>query len=407
MERTPMTPAQQSDDDSDTAQIEPVVEPDIGGLLRRATNLLSEGRLEPAIGLCQQVIRENPEATDAYVLLGMAQEEQGNLHLAIEAYEQALSIDPERSTERDSIARLEEQLAEEAVAREPERGRLQRLARVAPIVLGVAVAFLVIVGAAALILRIRHGRQIAAQQEAYQAAMQQGQDLIAEGHYEEAIAAFRKACQVWPDDLTARKWWRRAYTLAGQQVEYEGYVQRSGAGKLSLKPAANPFAPVPIGPQSAQPKSSSTAGGTSLPTSSIPAWDMPPPTPPGQEGPGPLQLPEDLPTGEAGSNASTTGPDIAAPSAGGTNQRPEGEITIWVSEPQQQRRSGSTGDELRAAADRLRYDGRYPEAIQKYQQAREQYHREGQQDPITAPAKKSAIESCDQSIKILRDQSGE
>ena len=201
-----MTPVQECED-SDTAQIAPVRGLDTEKLLRQATNLLSEGRIEPAIQLCQQVIRENPETTDAYVLLGMAQEEQGNLHLAIEAYQQAVTIEPERTSEQQRIARLEERLAEEASVAEPDQQRVRRLARLAPVVLAVAVAFLVLAGTAALIVRVRQARQMAAQQQAYQAAMQQGQDLVAGGHYDQAIAAFRKAWQVRPDDSAARKWW--------------------------------------------------------------------------------------------------------------------------------------------------------------------------------------------------------
>lgn len=400
-----MTPVQECDD-SDTAQIEPVRGPDTEKLLRQATNLLSERRIEPAIQLCQQAIRENSEATDAYVLLGMAQEEQGNLHLAIEAYQQAVAIEPERTSEQQRIARLEERIAEEASMAEPDQQRLQRLARLAAVMLGVAVAFLVIVGTVALIVRARQARQMAAQQYAYQAAMQQGQNLVAEGHYDQSIEAFRNAWQIRPGDAKARKWWQRAYTLACQRAEYEGYVQRSGAGKMSLKSAANPFAPVPIGPGAAEPKTGSAAGGRSVPVPYIPApeWEeWPIPTASVDEGAGPLQAPEELSTSGADSEVG-----VAPPGTGEvTSQQPRGEVTIWVSEPPEQRGGSPTGDELRAAGDQLRYENHYSEAIEKYRRAKEQYQRESQQDPITAPAKQSAIESCDQAIKILQEQSGE
>jgi len=388
----------QQPEDNDTTQIEPVESSDTEKLLHQATNLLGEGHVQQAIDLCQQAIRHNPEAADVYVLLGMAEEEHGNLHLAIEAYQQALSIEPERTREREKIALLEERLAEEASVTEFNQQRLQRLVRWAPTVLGVSVALLILVATTAGIIRVRQGREVARQQQAYQAAIQQGQNLVAAGRYNEAINAFRQAQQIRPDAPEARQWGHRAYTLAQQDATYKDYMQRSGAGKVSLKPAPNPFAAVPIGPKSAEPQGSSGSGGSAVPSPTVPGsaqWDVPAPTIP--EGAGPLVAPPEFLPGEA---AVSEPPPAPAASGEVSPQKPKSQITIEV-QPPREATGGSSGDELRAAADQLRYEGRHAEAVKKYHQAQDQYQREAQQDPITTSAKQSAIESCQQAIKII------
>ena len=87
-------------------------------------------------------------------------------------------------------------------------------------------------------------------------------------------------------------------------------------------------------------------------------------------------------------------------------QKPKSQITIEV-QPPREATGGSSGDELRAAADQLRYEGRHAEAVKKYHQAQDQYQREAQQYPITTSVKQSAIESCQQAIETISGQSGE
>jgi len=329
----------------------------------------------------------------------MAEEEHGNLHLAIEAYQQALSIEPERTSERERIALLEERLAAEDSITELNQQRFQRIVRWAPTVLGVSVALLILVATTAGIIRVRQGREVARQQQAYQAAMQQGQNLVATGRYNEAISAFRQAQQIRPDAPEARQWWQQAYTLAQRDATYKDYMQRSGAGKVSLRPAPNPFAAVPIGPEPAGPQGSSGSGGSAVPSPTLPGspqWDVPAPTIP--EGTGPLVAPPEFLPGEVA--VSEPPPPTPAVSSEVSPQKPKSQITIEV-QPPREATGGSSGDELRAAADQLRYEGRHAEAVKKYHQAQDQYQREAQQDPITTSAKQSAIESCEQAIKII------
>ena len=401
---TPVT-TDQSDND-DTAQIELVSSVDTDALLHQATGLLSEGRSGEAVDLCQQIIRQGPATADVYVLLGMAHEEQDNLHLALDAYRQALSLAPERTAQREKITLLAERIAEQDRAAQAARPRLERLARAAPLVLGIAVAFLVLVGVAAALIQVRKARGAAEQQHAYQAAMQRGQALLAEQRYEEAGAAFRQAEQIRPTDPDARHSQRQAATLARQQAQYSEYMLQSGGGKVSLESAINPFQPVPIGPQpsdSQQPTSPArqAARASSAPLPS-PEWELPSPTI--SQGEGPLQAPRDTPSDAVGPPST----EMRHPSGGPVApQKPAGKITIQVNEPLGGAAGTASGDGLRAAADELRRAGHYQQAIEQYQQAQRQYRRESQQDTVTTSVKQSAIQSCQRAIETCRSQLGE
>ena len=377
-------------------------------VLRRATNELSEGHTDRAIELCQQIIRENPNAADAYVLLGMAEEEAGNLRVAIGAYQQALSLEPDRNAQREKIALLEERLTEEESVAESEQDRLQRLTRWAPVVLALSLALLVLVGATAGISRVRNVRQAAREQRAYDAALQRGRELVTQRRYDEALSAFREAQAARPGDVVTQRWWQYAYQLQQQEVEHQQYVLRTGAGTLALEPTGNLFAPVPIGPRSAEPPSTAAARRSATAPPSVRSgvdWSHDLPTLTVPEGAGPLVAPDGpQPAGvtEEGPGAEPSGePSAAQP------PRPSGEISILVNEPRRGSVASASAEELRAGADRLREQGGASEAIAKYQQAIEQYQRESQQEPLTAPAKRSAIDSCEQAIRLLQDRTSE
>ena len=63
-------------------------------VLREATNLLMAGKSREVARLCHQVIEREPQNIAVYELLAMAEEENGNLHLALQAYEQVVALDP-------------------------------------------------------------------------------------------------------------------------------------------------------------------------------------------------------------------------------------------------------------------------------------------------------------------------
>lgn len=58
-------------------------------LLRRARELLAQGRLEDTLVVCADILLRDPDCAEAYELLGRAYQEQGRMDLSREMYEEA------------------------------------------------------------------------------------------------------------------------------------------------------------------------------------------------------------------------------------------------------------------------------------------------------------------------------
>lgn len=58
-------------------------------LLRRARDLLSQGRVEDTLLVCSDILLRDPDCAEAYELLGRAYQEQGRMDLSREMYEEA------------------------------------------------------------------------------------------------------------------------------------------------------------------------------------------------------------------------------------------------------------------------------------------------------------------------------
>jgi len=58
-------------------------------LLRRARELLSQGRIEDTLLVCSDILLRDPDCAEAYELLGRAYQEQGRMDLSREMYEEA------------------------------------------------------------------------------------------------------------------------------------------------------------------------------------------------------------------------------------------------------------------------------------------------------------------------------
>ncbi len=298
-------------------------------VLREATNLLTAGKSREVARLCHQVIDQEPENIAAYELLGMAEEENGNLHLALQAYEQIARLDPERKADKEKVLALRERLAEEMPEPEDEQGRrLKLLNRWATVALVASLLLLVGVAVAVLVLRAQNARLVQnSREEVFAASVARGKQLMAAQRYEEAMAAFHKADQIKPGDAVVRKLWNEAYReyCTAQIQDY-----RSLGGKLSLEPRQNPFAPVWVGPPPRQnpfapvwvgpPKSSSSgssatgySGGRSVPPPpDTRVANLPPALSYDQEGPpdfSQYEVPEFIEGGAAAdSNASGQSP---------------------------------------------------------------------------------------------------
>ncbi len=380
-------------------------------VLREATNLLTAGKSREVARLCHQVIEHEPQNIAGYELLGMAEEENGNLHLALQAYEQVVALDPERKADKEKVLALRERLAEEPAEPEDEQDRrLRLLNRWATVALVASLLLLVGVAITVFVLRTQNVRLAqTSHDQAFAAYVARGKQLMAAQRYDEAMVAFRNADQIKSGDAGVRKLWDEAYReyCAAQIQDY-----RSLGGKLSLEPRQNPFAPVWVGPQGARASDSSAAGysaGRSVPPPpDTRVANLPPALSYDQEGPpefSQYDVPEFVESGTASltdSNAAGQSP----PPAQGHEQQPAGQISIWVDQSPAGSAAGQSGEALRREADGLRRQGSYQEAIAKYQMAEQRYNQEIEQDPSAKAAKQTAIKSIRQSIKVCEEKIG-
>jgi len=380
-------------------------------VLLEATSLLTAGKSREVARLCHQVIEQEPQNIAGYELLAMAEEENGNRHLALQAYEQIVALDPERKADKEKVLALRERLAEEPAEPENEQDRrLRLLNRWATVALVASLLLLIGVAITVFVFGAQNARLAqTSHEQAFAASVARGKQLMTAQRYDEAMAAFREADQIKVGDAAVRKLWDEAYReySAAQIRDY-----RSLGGKLSLEPRQNPFAPVRVGPPESNPSGSSASGYSAgrsvpLPPDSRVA-NLPPALSYGPEGPPEFlqyEVPEFVEGGTspaAGSNASGQSP----PPAQGQDQQPAGQISIQVGQSPAGSASRQSAEALRHEADILRYQGSYQEAIARYQTAEQRYNQEIQQDPSAKAAKQTAIKSIRQSIKVCQEKIG-
>ncbi len=380
-------------------------------VLREATNLLTAGKSREVARLCHQVIDREPQNIAVYELLAMAEEENGNLHLALQAYEQVVALDPERKADEEKVLALRERLAEEQTEPEDEQDRrLKLLNRWATVALAASLLLLIGVVITVFVLRAHNTRLgQASQEQAFASYVARGKHLMAAERYDRAMAAFREAAQIRSGDAGVRKLWDEAYR------EYCAAVirnYRSLGGKLSLEPRQNPFAPVPVGPREAGASDSSATGYRAdryvPPPPDTRVADLPSALSYGPEGP-PEFFQYDVPEFfESGTAPPTDSNPLGQwpPLAQGHDQQPAGQISIWVDQPPVGSASRQSAEALRHEADGLRLQGDYKEAIAKYQTAEQRYNQEIEQEPSTKAAKQTAIKSIRQSIKVCEERIG-
>ncbi len=382
-------------------------------VLREATNLLMAGKSREVARLCHQVIEREPQNIAAYELLAMAEEEDGNLHLALQAYEQVVTLDPERKADGEKVLALRERLAEEQTEPEPEDKQDRRLKlfnRWATVALAASLLLLLGVVTAVFALRVHSTRPGPVNQEqVFAAYVARGKQLMTAGRYDEAGVAFREADQIKPGEAGVRKLWDEAYREYCAAVIWD---YRSQGGKLSLEPRENPFAPTRVGPRENGASDSSATGyggGWSVPPPpDTRVVELPPALADGQEGP--LEFLQGVASGsvESGTASPTDSntPGQSPVPAQGYDQPPAGQISIWMDQPAEGNSSQSSGNALRNEADGLRREGNYNEAITRYQTAEQRYNQEIEQDPSAKAAKQTAIKSIRQSIKVCQEKIG-
>ncbi len=379
-------------------------------VLREATNLLTAGKSREVARLCHQVIEREPQNIAVYELLAMAEEENGNLHLALQAYEQVVALDPERKADEEKVLALRERLAEEPAEPEDEQDRrLKLLNRWATVAL--VASLLLLMGVAITVFALRaHSARLGqtSQEQAFDVCVARGKQLMAAERYDGAMAAFREAAQIKSGDAGVRKLWDEAYR------EYCAAVirdYRSLGGKLSLEPRQNPFAPVPVGPREAGASDSSASGYTAgryvPPPPDTHVVDLPRAL---FDDEGPLdfsqyEVPEFFESGTApptDSNPPGQSPLLAQQ----YEQQPAGQISISVGQSPAGSAARQSAAALRHEADGLRRQGDYQEAIARYQTAEQRYNQEIEQDPSAKAANQASIKSIRQSIKVCEERIG-
>jgi len=380
-------------------------------VLREATNLLTAGKSREVARLCHQVIEREPQNIAVHELLAMAEEENGNLHLALQAYEQVVALDPERKADEEKVLALRERLAEEPAEPEDEQDRrLKLLNRWATVAL--VASLLVLIGVAITVFALRaHSARLGqtSPEQAFDVCVARGKQLMAAERYDEAMAALREADQIKPGDIQVhRLWWeadeqRRAAWIRNY---------RSLGGKLSLEPRQNPFGPVWVGPQEASSSDSSANGYRAdryvpRPPDTRVA-DLPSALSYGQESPldfSQYEVPEFFESG-TGPPTDSSPSGQSPPPAQEYEQQPAGQISISVSQPPVGSAARQSAEALRHEADGLRGQGNYQEAIARYQTAEQRYNQEIEQDPSTKAVKQTSIRSIRQSIKVCEERIG-
>ncbi len=403
-----LSEAEDSPAPDDTAQMPAVTSEWSGAILRQATDLLLAGKSREVAGLCHEVIDREPQNVAAYELLGMAEEENDNLHLALQAYEQVVALEPERNLEKEKISALREQLAAEQPEslEDEEMRRIRALNRWATVVLAASLALLLLAVAAMFVIKSRNVRLAQEHKEQeFAAAIARGERLLDEGRYDRAMLAFREAYNTKKGTSQARQLYAKAYQGRLAALDRDS---RSMGGKISLEPRLNPFAPIPIGPQPTDASAASAGGGAARRVVPLPprerGGDLPNPLPEGEQGPLTFFLDSNAGRPAEDSEITAGGTALLPPVDQGTPEQPL--INIWAAEPPVTSTARPSAAKLRADAYALRTQGKYEQAIPKYEAAKERFSEEIKQDPSTAAAKQTAIESIEKAIEICKQHGG-
>lgn len=401
-------------------------------LVDEAAAQLADGQAMAAIENCRRAIALNPREVEAFVVLGMAFEQNGDLQSALDAYETVLSLAPERPVERQKASLLRLRLGHEqpVIRREPTcfswahfgqwvRDQVEANPAIAA---GLGAGLLVFIIGAAVIVSGGRARAANLVQQQYAYEVQLGDQALAEQRYAEATAHYSAAWKVSSEDAALQTKWAEAY----QQAQLAA-AQQQRQLELAATPkyipnvtGRNPFAPVPIGgpppagaatgpavaqipvppptinPNAARPYESVQGTGRTLPQSTTT-------TPTGRfhggTNPNPKEVISPVPTGKG------TTPPAAADT---TPKPPKGEITIWVSQAPASRPAAESrpatndAESLRARGEQLAREGNTTDAISNLERAAGAFEERARQDASGGGASTQAASSCRARIEVLR-----
>jgi|LSQX01.1.fsa_nt_gb tetratricopeptide (TPR) repeat protein len=427
-----------------TDGLPPVLEDTPAQLVSEAAARLAEGHSTDAIESCQRALALNPGLIEAYAVLGMAYEREGQLEDALAAYETVVELDPQRLAEQQKASLLRLRVQGEPSPAPPTLpwwGEIwQRMQSNLPLTVAVATGvFVFLIGSIVLVTSARAGARRQAHEQ-YRQAIYSGDQAMAQQNYRQAAACYQQAWDLQPGEELVRTRWEQAYRLANTPPSAEQWAAQMPKYIPSSGP--NPFSPVIIGgrdkvgtavpPEQAGLTTESTQAATQTPTAGLSALrgqgnrDLPPPTtpsgtaPPGATSPAGSSGRRTLPEGPATTpNKNPLTPVPPRPASGETKTEPaapttetasrgsKGEITIWVSDTPRSpatpsRPASPDPDSVRARADSLAAEGRRTEAISQYERARGLYEDRGRQDPSRASASQRAADTCNARIEVLR-----
>lgn len=170
---------------------------DVPTLIHLGQLALARRRYEEAESWLQQVLRHDPDAAAAHAGLGEVAHWRGEPARAIEHFEIALRIQPEASALRYQLALAHRELGDLEAARAEIARRGETKVRFADPVVDA----------------LRHLTT------GYGSAMAQGGQAFDGGDFAAAVAAYRRAVEAAPDNLTARQALASALTRNGQLEE--------------------------------------------------------------------------------------------------------------------------------------------------------------------------------------------
>lgn len=392
-------------------------------LLAEAADLLGKGDAEGAVAKCKEALGIAPDLAAAYSLLGMAEEQRGNLAGAADAYRWVLEIDPGRTAEREKLELISAQLGDGKTA---EQGSLAEarernwLVRYAPFIAAGAAALFVLMVLTGIVVRVTLVR---AAHRTYDQQMQAAQHSLDLRDYQAATQAFEAALEVRPDDRDAEQGLR----YARRKWEQTGSVARAETRRASSPPAKivsgggpNPFAPVPIGPRNVeQPQTRAPRRAIRPPLVSSAQDEV-------DFGPSPIEPPAEQSEGSLLLRGEEEAPpeEPAPPTeeAPPPPERSRGEITIWISEaPTAGEETAAPGAEvggpspgehasrascLREQANALRRQDRCAEAAALYAQAIEEYRADSAANPRAKALNDKSIQACEAARRLCETSQG-
>jgi tetratricopeptide (TPR) repeat protein len=395
----------------------------------RATEVracLEKGDIKRAMDLAREAAAEQPQAALSHILLG-------DVYLRIDANDDALreyrlAVDADHKSvearEKAEVARkriVEPRAGQAGSPRVIAIGPLQIRRDLVPYIAGAAAALLVFcIGAVAIVSHASPGGQ---KGRSFEQLMALGSQYYRAGEYAEAAQAFEEAAKLRPSSDQAQRRLRDAQAMAGMRPATVG--RQTGQEVAVLGPTTTPgrtaLPPRWIGPMPGATPAQETSGDGRVvsPPPTIPA---PNPTVPGSH---PLELPPPIPPGIAEDDGGA--PRGATPSTGigaSAEEWPtEPTLRDHETQPTEPRQAGgqiviekvpprkvvpvpdtrptaseakeSTGESLRAQADRLRRNGRLAEAARKYSEAATQLRLEAERSGPEAATKRAAATSCE------------